>query len=689
MRAARRPTLQVYLTWHGQPVGEETLQWGDPLRIGGDGSLGSEEAALVIRPTPFGWRVGMQPTLRHAEQGALLEIGPLAVRMNVEARRLRPPRWLRRPLSTRMARAYGLAALMVATFASIAHFTVEVDLGPLDFELTDRFIACNFGPREVESSEPARRPRAVHPPSAKAKALATHQSQATVLALLGSRASFAMGGMSEALSHDSLSIAASQAWMDSAHQVAHRREQTRRETRALREAEAARREAVGCGQRAVALDRALTDPRGEPVSVLAADVDTAGYGLVSEAIDAGRVPPSEHVRTEELLNAFDDYADPPPRRGALALHLESGPAPWAADRRLLRVSLVAKTPRRRGPANLVIVLDRSGSMGGEAPGGGTRLAMVTAALEGLLDDLSRRDRVTLLSFDDWTKVEWGPARLGDGASLRRALQAIELGGGTDGALALETALARSRETFRRRGVNQILFFTDGGFNQNVTDANALVRTLRRESRRGQYFSFFGVDGRHDRRLETLADRANGFYAHLRSPEDARRLLGDGLAGLQIVARDVKLQLRFDPERVRGYRLLGYENRRLAPEDFRADQVDGGELGAGHHMTALYEVQLAALGRGRAVHATLRYQNPLGEGAHEVAASMTGHGVRAGEASADLQFAAAVAAFADALREGQPSLEEARDWTREAVQRRPTPARMVFLRLVERAAAAQG
>lgn len=429
-----------------------------------------------------------------------------------------------------------------------------------------------------------------------------------------------------------------------------------------------------------------------PVSTFSLDVDTASYANVRRFLRHGELPPEDAVRVEELVNYFPyDY---PVAAGShpFGVGTEVARAPWNPEHLLIRVGVKAQEPRaaKAGaaaslppdslpPANLVFLVDVSGSM--DEP---DKLPLVQASLRMLVKQLRPEDRVSLVVYAGRTAVEL-PATPGNRHhKILAAIQRLTAEGSTNGSAALELAYEQARAGFIPGGINRILMATDGDFNVGVTDQAALEARIRRERDSGISLSLlgFGTGNLNDALMEQLADQGNGNYSYVDSVDEARKVLVNELAAtLHTVAKDVKVQVEFNPARVAEYRLIGYENRVLREEDFRNDRVDAGEVGAGHSVTALYEVTPvgAATLHGERRYAPVTTPVPSGLHADELAevrvryqpvtssrnaspavvefaqavvvpTGSTGGAI--GNGSDDLRFAAAVAGFGELLRGGR-------------------------------------
>lgn len=372
------------------------------------------------------------------------------------------------------------------------------------------------------------------------------------------------------------------------------------------------------GETTSGLVRSFVDTRDDPVSTFALDVDTGSFTLARRWLDDGRLPPADTVRVEEYVNAFD-YDYPAPRRG-LAVSAEGGPSPFgtrpglatepSADRVLLRLGVQAATPRSRRPeAALTFIVDTSGSMDRR-----DRLGLVKESLRTLVGELSGDDSVAIVTYGDRAEVVLAPTGVDDRDRILDAIDDLR----PDGSTNLEAGLYRgydlAAESFIDGGINRVVLASDGVANVGLTDPDTLADTIRNDADRGIQLVTLGVGmgSYNDALMEQLADQGDGFYAYIDDRDEADRLFGDELLStLLTVAVDAKIQVDFEPEVVQSYRLIGFENRAVLDRDFRNDAVDAGELGAGHQVTALYELALypgvesnETLGTAR-----LRWQEP--------------------------------------------------------------------------------
>jgi Ca-activated chloride channel family protein len=326
-----------------------------------------------------------------------------------------------------------------------------------------------------------------------------------------------------------------------------------------------------------------------PLSTFAADVDTASFTNVRRFLNQGQLPPPDAVRVEELVNYFRFPYSEPPANQPVSITTDVGDCPWAPGHKLVLVGLRARPISDRGVAgrNIVLLVDVSGSM---APA--DRLPLVKTALRMFVDTLRDDDRIAMVVYAGASGLALPPTSGRSRQRIHDAIEGLSAGGSTNGAQGLVLAYRTAREEFVPGGINRVILATDGDFNVGVTSDGDLVRLIERERESGVYLSVLGVGtgNLQDAKMEQLADKGNGHYAYLDSLFEARRVLvREGGATLETVAKDVKFQVEFNPAQVAAWKLIGYENRLLANEAFNDDKKDGGELGAGHTVTALYEI----------------------------------------------------------------------------------------------------
>lgn len=451
-----------------------------------------------------------------------------------------------------------------------------------------------------------------------------------------------------------------------------------------------------------------------PLSTFAADVDTASYSNVRRFLTQRRLPPKGAVRIEELVNYFPYRYSPPADRAPFAAHLEVASAPWAPEHRLVRVGLKGRevSDAARPRANLVFLLDVSGSM--NEP---NKLPLVQQSLQLLVGKLRPDDRVAIVVYAGATGLALPSTPVRESAKILAALDSLRAGGATNGAAGIQLAYDVAQANFVPGGVNRVVLATDGDFNVGVASESELVDLVREKAQTGVFLSVlgFGMGNLKDSTLEQLADKGNGHYAYIDTLAEARKTLVEQAGGtLVTIAKDVKLQVEFNPAVAQAYRLLGYENRLLRKEDFNNDKVDAGEIGAGHTVTALYEVvpvgapapesgavdalkyqRVEATPRatpganGELLTLKVRYKEPAGDVSSKLEFALRDGGKSFTEASADFKFAAAVAAFGLRLKDspyrGDVTLAKVAEWAREGLVEDAGGYRAEFVGLVTEAA----
>ncbi len=399
----------------------------------------------------------------------------------------------------------------------------------------------------------------------------------------------------------------------------------------------------------------------DALSTFSIDVDTASYTQMRGSIKAGRLPDPQGVRVEEYLNFFRYKAEAPDPDTEIPfnIRIEAAPSPFGEGLQLLRVGIKgSEIPEEmRAPANLVFLIDVSGSMNAS-----NKLGYVKRTLDILLAHLRDDDTIGIVTYAGRDTVALRPTPVAQQAEIRAAIETLEAGGSTNGASGIRSAYELAETHFRPEGINRVILCTDGDFNVGVT-GEALVREVESWQSRGIDLSVLGYGyNLNDRFIEELSNRGEGNYFFIDSPNEALRVVGEGITGmLQVIARDVKIQVEMHPERVRRYRLIGYETRDIADDDFRNDSVDAGEVGSGHFVNALFELELKPEGSGeRLVTLRLRYKDPEDRDgdAHELEHPFQLEDLKVDlqEASPDLRFTAAVAEFAEILRRSMHSEE---------------------------------
>ena len=413
----------------------------------------------------------------------------------------------------------------------------------------------------------------------------------------------------------------------------------------------------------------------EALSTFSIDVDTASYANTRRFLNQNTLPPPGAVRIEEFINYFDyDYA-PPDGEDPFAVHVEVASCPWKPEHRLARIGLKGREiPLDARPAcNLVFLIDVSGSMQPE-----NKLPLLKRALEQLVTQLREDDRVAIAVYAGASGLVLPPTSGDAHRTIIEALNNLRSGGSTNGGEGIKLAYNTATESFLKDGVNRVILATDGDFNVGMTDTSQLIGLVEKKAKTGVFLSVlgFGMGNLKDSTLEQLADKGNGNYAYIDDMDEARKVLVTGMLGTLIcIAKDVKIQVEFNPAQVQAYRLIGYENRILAKEDFNDDTKDAGEIGAGHTVTALYElvppgVSLEvpgvdplkyqqprpaltdAAGSGELFSLKLRYKKPDQDNSRLLTFPVRDDGAACENASEDFRFAAAAAGFGMLLRNSE-------------------------------------
>jgi Ca-activated chloride channel family protein len=447
----------------------------------------------------------------------------------------------------------------------------------------------------------------------------------------------------------------------------------------------------------------------DPLSTFSIDVDTASYSNVRRFLNQGTLPPADAVRVEELINyfrfAYKDSSDDAP----FSVTTEVAACPWNPRHRLALIGLQARrmAAERTPPRNLVFLLDVSGSM--NEP---DKLPLVKTAMRMLADTLNPTDRVAIVVYAGASGLVLPSTPGSRKAEIQKAIADLQPGGSTNGAAGIQLAYDIASRSFIKEGINRVILATDGDFNVGVTSQGELIRLIEEKRENGIFLSVLGVGTGNlkDSTMEKLADKGNGNYAYLDSLHEARRvLIAEAGATLITVAKDVKIQVEFNPRAVGAYKLIGYENRILAHQDFNNDKKDAGEIGAGHTVTALYEIippgepipgtgvdplkyqdgakPNSAAKSDELMTVKLRYKQPDGDTSKLISVAVRD---RVGELTPNLGFASAVAEFGTLLRrsefKGQATWSTAQELARRYRGDDPDGYRAEFVRLVELAAA---
>jgi Ca-activated chloride channel family protein len=450
-----------------------------------------------------------------------------------------------------------------------------------------------------------------------------------------------------------------------------------------------------------------------PLSTFSIDVDTASYSIVRQFINNGTLPPRDAVRVEEMINYFT-YDYPKPKADEpFSINVDIASCPWEETHRLVRIGLKGReiAQDKRGPSNLVFLLDVSGSMTPQE-----RLPLVKQAVRLLVERLSEKDRVAIVVYAGASGLALPSTSGAHKEAILSALDNLQAGGSTNGAEGIQLAYKIAADNFIKGGVNRVILATDGDFNVGVASQGELIRLIEEKAKSGVFLSVLGVgdDNLKDSTMQKLADQGNGNYAYLDSLDEARKVLVQQMNGtLVTIAKDVKIQVEFNPTRVASYRLIGYEKRALRKEDFNNDKMDAGEIGAGHVVTALYEVvpvgaavspsvppvdplkysappENARSNSSEMLTVKLRYKKLDGDKSELVERAAVDDGKQFASASADFKFAAAVAEFGMLLRDsefkGSGTLGAVLEWAQEGKGADTNGYRAGFLELVRKAEA---
>jgi Ca-activated chloride channel family protein len=447
----------------------------------------------------------------------------------------------------------------------------------------------------------------------------------------------------------------------------------------------------------------------DPRSTFSIDVDTASYSNVRRFLDGGNMPPPEAVRVEEMINYFSYNYESPLGSDPFSINTEVSGTPWNDETLLVSVGLQGQRidMSEVGARNLVFLLDVSGSM--SSP---DKLPLLKQGLGMLVNNLRDNDRVSIVVYAGASGVVLEPTMGNDKPRIMEALERLQAGGSTNGGEGIKLAYKMAAKHFEKGGVNRVILATDGDFNVGATNRTELLELIEDKRKSGVFLSVlgFGTGNMQDSTMEMLADKGNGNYAYIDSKAEARKVLVEEAGGtLVTIAKDVKLQVEFNPAEVESYRLIGYENRKLAQADFNDDTKDAGEIGAGHSVTALYEVKpkgsssksatdklkyqddaklTEAAKSGEMLTVKIRYKKPDGNKSKLISLPVTGDDRGLRNTSKDYRFSAAVAQFAMILRhskyKGDATYDDVLKLAGESLGADPHGHRKAFLDLVKKA-----
>jgi Ca-activated chloride channel homolog len=448
----------------------------------------------------------------------------------------------------------------------------------------------------------------------------------------------------------------------------------------------------------------------DPVSTFSIDVDTGSYANVRSMLRQGTRPPADAIRAEEMINYFD-YGHPAPTTLGTPFKVttELAAAPWNGKRQLLMIGIKGyDVPKAQlPPSNLVFLIDTSGSMSDE-----NKLPLLKKSFAQLVEQLRPQDRVSMVVYAGSAGLVLEPTPGDQKAKILAALDNLGAGGSTNGGAGIQLAYAMAKQAYVKEGVNRVILATDGDFNVGTTDQKALETLVGDQRKHGIALTTlgFGRGNYNDAMAERLADVGDGNHAYIDTIQEARKVLVQEMQStLLTIAKDVKIQIEFNPARVAEYRLIGYENRILRREDFANDKIDAGDIGASHEVTALYELTLVGSGAERLpalrygdkkpategtvanelAHLRLRYKRPGQDTSKLIQTPILATSLLAKTVpSASMRFASAVAAYADALRGGthleQWNWEDIAKAARQAVGSDPWHERAEFIELVDSA-----
>lgn len=457
-------------------------------------------------------------------------------------------------------------------------------------------------------------------------------------------------------------------------------------------------------------DNSYQRASNNPLSTFGIDVDTASYSNVRRFINSGVMPPKDAVRLEELINYFTyDYPQPKGDR-PFSINTEVANAPWNPQHKLVHIGLQGKSISTKNlpPNNLVFLIDVSGSM--NSP---DKLPLVKASLKYLVSELRAKDSVTIVVYAGAAGLVLPPTPGNQKEKILDSIDKLEAGGSTAGGAGIQLAYKVAKDNFIKQGNNRVILATDGDFNVGVSSDGELVRMIEEKREQGVFLSVlgFGTGNLQDAKMEQLADKGNGNYAYIDSLLEAKKVLVTQMGGtLFTIAKDVKIQVEFNPAKVQAYRLVGYENRVLQNQDFNDDKKDAGELGAGHSVTAIYEIIPVGVASDvklpevdplkyqpnpatastsqtdELMQVKLRYKNPNETVSQLITQSVIDKPVKLENASANFRFAAAVAAFGMVLRDseykGAANFDQVLRLASQAKGEDKEGYRAEFIRLVE-------
>lgn len=458
----------------------------------------------------------------------------------------------------------------------------------------------------------------------------------------------------------------------------------------------------------VFLENAFESPKASPLSTFSIDVDNASYTNIRRFINNGQKVPKDAVRIEEMMNFFKYQYPQPTNEHPFSINSEYSDCPWNTNNKLVRIGLQGKNidDSKLPASNLVFLIDVSGSMFAA-----NKLPLLKESMKVLVNQLRKDDRVAIVVYAGAAGLVLPPTSGNKKMTIMDALDKLQAGGSTAGGAGIQLAYKTAKEHFIKGGNNRVVLATDGDFNVGASSDNDMQRLIEEERKSGVFLTClgFGMGNYKDSKMETLANKGNGNYAYIDNIQEANRFLGKEFKGSMFaIAKDVKIQIEFNPTFVQAYRLIGYENRKLRPEDFKNDEIDAGELGSGHTVTALYEIvpvnvkstyfepvndtkyskveNKGANYQNELATIKFRYKKPDGDKSIEMVSTIASASKSLQNASDDFKFTTAVAWFGLNLRDSKlvnnKSLVDIKKLAKEGLANDDEGYKAEFIRLID-------
>ncbi len=457
------------------------------------------------------------------------------------------------------------------------------------------------------------------------------------------------------------------------------------------------------------VENVFESPRTSPLSTFSIDVDNASYTNIRRFINNGQQVPKDAVRIEEMVNFFKYQYPQPQDQHPFSINSEYSDCPWNTNNKLVRIGLQGKNIESENlpPSNLVFLIDVSGSMESE-----NKLPLLKQSLKVLVNQLRKEDKVAIVVYAGAAGLVLPPTSGDKKMTITDALDKLQAGGSTAGGQGIMLAYKTAQENFIANGNNRVILATDGDFNVGASSDNDMQRLIEEKRQSGVFLTClgYGMGNYKDSKMEVLANKGNGNYAYIDNIQEANRFLGKEFKGSMFaIAKDVKIQIEFNPAQVKAYRLIGYENRKLRPEDFKNDAIDAGELGSGHTVTALYEIvprntecaffeeptdlkytttdeTMAKSNAAELATIKFRYKKPDGDKSIEMVSTIANSNVALANASADFKFCSAVAWFGLNLRDSKlvknKALKDIKLLAKQGLSNDDEGYKAEFMRLVE-------